>query len=136
MTQTTHTTPRGLTLEVQLPITINRAAWEKLPVHKLPPSYHYSDHLGAACSGDPPGYPSYFTQSVYTSHGNSPRKGATIVLFGRVVQSDVSSSDGYERRLRRLWQPLPLEHPRTQAWLEASFKHSAHCYIDEQRVSI
>src|SRR5437879_3457097 len=136
MTQPTLTNPRGLTLEVQLPVTINRAEWEKLPVHKLPPTYRYSDHLGAGCFLDPPGYPSYFVQSVYTSYGNTPRKGATMVLFGRVVQTEGYKQESYERLLRRLWNPLPLEHPRTQAWLAASFKHNAHCYRDEQRVSI
>ncbi len=33
-----------------------------------------------------------------------------------------------EALFERLWRPLPLDHPRTVAWIQATFKHHRHCY--------
>lgn len=142
---------------------INIKALKKLPVHKCPPSYHYSRHLGMGCAGDPPGYPTYFLQSVYTSHGNSPRKGATAVIVHEGVAYVLHSSKDYDtaiarvkvqarkegktliweeqcklereahdalikRRIERIYNPLPEDHPRMEAWIRDTYRHHRGCY--------
>jgi hypothetical protein len=112
--------------------TINEAALSRLPVFECPPSYHLQREPGNDCYGDPPGYPSYFTQSVYTQYGNSPgRRGtAETVILGRVLFRVGEPWDDEKRaaKLRRLWNPLPLDHPRTTAWIQATYKYHQHCY--------
>lgn len=125
--------------------TINLERFRKLPVHKCPPTYRYGDQ-GNACAGDAPGFPTYFTRSVFTSHGNSPHRGATLVLTipgeePRVVETaEWKPGEGWEtRRTRfqklmvRLWNPLPLDHPRVRMWIEREYQQSAHCYIDDSK---
>jgi hypothetical protein len=123
--------------------TINLTELEKLPVYTLPPTYRLQDDPGNGCYLDPPGYPTYFTRSVYTSHGNSPRKGAETVIFGRVLETsnDWRPGDDWDtvsaRRnalMKRLYMPLPFEHPRVQAWVVSVMTHSAHCYRDTERL--
>jgi hypothetical protein len=46
--------------------TINKDALNRLPIVKLPPTYRLQAGMGNGCFLDPPGYPTYFTQSVYT----------------------------------------------------------------------
>lgn len=122
--------------------TIDRARLEaRYPVHKCPPSYRLQDDPGNGCYLDPPGYPTYFTRSVYTSHGNTPGKGATMTLLGRVIETtDWKAGDTWEQRharfqaeLTRLYKPLPIDHPRVVAWLRNVFGHFAHCYRDVER---
>lgn len=121
--------------------TLNLVALRRLPVHKLPVTYHYGTSLGSACAGDPPGYPSYFLQNVYDRWGNTPARGAEAVICYQGVAYVVYRSSDWdgcatweelcqkrEARLRRLWKPLPLEHPRTQAWIGDSRRHHANCY--------
>ena len=117
--------------------TINRRALAMLPVHKMPPSYQLQRSPGNGCAGDPPGHPTYFTQAVYTMHGNTPARGAQMVIFGRVVQSStdwdsVKSWDEYhakyQARMKKLWLPLPLDHPRTVEWIKRTYSHFNHCY--------
>jgi hypothetical protein len=125
-----------------IPITINEKVLAKLPIFKSPPTYRLQRDLGNGCAGDPPGYPSYFTQSVYTQSGNSPSRGEQMVIFGRVLEDsrdheqNKSWDETYEKRkklLRRLWKPLPFDHPRTQAWVSATFSHHNHCYQDDSK---
>lgn len=109
--------------------TINLERLHKLPAVKLPPTYRLQGDMGNGCAGDPPGYPSYFTRSVYTGTGDNPSRGAVTVIGGHVVETaEFGSWDKREARLRRLWVPLPLEHPRTQAWIVSTFRHHRHCY--------
>lgn len=123
--------------------TLNLEALRKLPTYKLPDSYHLQTDPGNGCFGDPPGYPSYFTRSVYTKHGNGPRKGAETVITYEGVHYVVAHSDDWGKgqswddvhakrmaRLHRLYKPLPVNHPRVQAWILSTMKHHQRCYAD------
>lgn len=125
--------------------TINMDALSKLPVFKCPPTYRLQDGLGNGCFLDPPGYPTYFTKSVYTQHGNSPRRGAELVIrdpvhqVWRIVQSS-NDWDGctswdemrakVDLRISLLYKPLALNHPRVQEWMAYLFAYFHTCYID------
>jgi len=125
--------------------TLNLEALKHLPIHRLPPTYKYQAGPGNGCFGDPPGFPSYFTRSIYTQHGNEPRRGAQMVLtipeekprvFAVAWKSGENWDDHNARRkgkLRRLWKPLPLNHPRTRAWIRDAHRHLNHCYIDDSK---
>ena len=110
--------------------TINLDLLNKLPLAKLPPSYRLQDGCGNGCYGDPPGYPTYFTRCVYTSHGNSPsRKGqATLMLLGHIVARNYDTREATDAKLHSLWLPLTLGHPRTVAWIRHNYRHFANCY--------
>lgn len=125
--------------------TINQDTLSKLPIWKCPPTYRLQEGMGGGCAGDPPGYPTYFTKSVYTQHGNSPRKGAQTVIRDHVdaVWRIVASStdwdgckdwDAYrakiDRRIKSLYKPLPFNHPRVQEWVTGHFAHFHTCYRD------
>jgi len=127
--------------------TINIARLRALPIYKLPPTYQLQDDPGNGCAGDPPGYPSYFTRSVYTQYGNYPPRGAQEVIANagtlRITRhgDDWKKCKGwdsehakYEERLRKLWKPLPLNHPRTRAWIAQLYKHFQHCYADYEEL--
>src|SRR6266568_3788654 len=60
--------------------TIDLERLRKLRVYNLPRTYELQRGMGNGCSGDAPGFPTYFTKSVYTQHGNSPRSGAELVI--------------------------------------------------------
>lgn len=121
--------------------TINLDALRKLPRVTLAQTYRLQDTLGGGCAGDPPGYPSYFTQHVYTQYGNSPGRGSTEVVKDPetgALYEVMNARDQFEvrrSRLRALYVPLPLpiEHLRTQAWIRATFQHLRHCYLDVER---
>lgn len=108
--------------------TIDTGKLNKLPLFANPANRTLQRDTGNGCAGDPPGYPSYFTQSVYTPSGNQPGKGATMIILGRIIQTAEGDYEKEKKVLRSLWKPLPLEHPRTQAWIKATFVHHAHCY--------
>lgn len=120
--------------------TIKQEELKRLPVARIAPSYYLQERPGNGCFLDPPGYPTYFTQSVYTSHGNQPARGAQTVICGRVVEhsNDYDSKKTWDeiiklrdKRLQGLWNPLPIDHPRTRAWIVAVYIHLNHCYHDE-----
>jgi len=124
--------------------TINIKVLEGLPVYSLPPTYKLQRDSGNGCAGDPPGFPSYFTRSVYTSYGNAPTRGYSLVIVFNSVCYDIESANwsgaSYEEHrakinalMRRLWSPLPLDHPRTQAWIADKYQHLNHCYLDPAR---
>lgn len=107
------------------------------------PGLRLSDSLGAACFMDAPGFPSYFIRSVYTRKGDSPDKGPAEVLdLGDlgcyVVESaDWQLGDTWENRQAEklalflsIWSPLPLDHPRTQAWLYSCYAYFGRCWED------
>lgn len=108
--------------------TINFKVLKRLPVYILPPTYQLQPDMGNCCAGDPPGYPTYFTRSVYTKYGNTPHRGPQYVIAMHVV--DAGYGDERDALMRRLWLPLPLEHPRTQAWIADKFKHLHSCYLN------
>lgn len=121
--------------------TINLDELRKLPVFDyVKHGYHLQDDSGNGCAGDPPGYPSYFTQAVYNSQGNNPASGFNYVIVhdGKAYGIDPikwQAGETWEKRqesqkelFRRLWKPLPIDHPRTQAWIIATFAHHKNCY--------
>jgi hypothetical protein len=117
--------------------TINMVALKRLPVLKLAPTYYLQKDPGNGCAGDPPGYPTYFTRSVYTQYGNSPGRGPQLVLLGHVVthSNDWRKSDNWETYqarkdtlMRKLWKPLPIDHPRTRAWILDTYRNHHNCY--------
>lgn len=121
--------------------TINLGELTKLPVyHAEQKGYRLQDDSGNGCAGDPPGYPTYYTQSVYEASGNAPSRGySTVIKYNGATYGIEPSNwtDGetwethqakHDALMRRLWVPLPLDHPRTQAWIVATFKHHRHCY--------
>jgi len=101
--------------------TINLKALKRLPVYTLPPTYELQRDMGNCCAGDPPGYPTYFTrpQAMHVIE--------TSDLRGATWEAHQARRDAL---MRRLWLPLPLEHPRTQAWIADRFKHLHSCYLN------
>lgn len=128
--------------------TINGVALQGLQTAKLPPTYTLSSHRGACCFLDPPGYPSYFVQHVYTRFGNTPPKGPTVVLClpldagsPRIISRAEEASDRLTDRAARyakIFQKLPLDHPRTEAWLlyiYAYYKNSYQKSLESKNVA-
>ena len=120
--------------------TINRGKLELLRKNIMLPSYQLQRDLGNCCFLDPPGYPSYFTQSIYNKHGNEPSRGATKVLSGKVIESRDDWDENLtwngvstkrSKLLRSLWIPLPIDHPRTKEWTQEVYSHLRNCYHDE-----
>jgi hypothetical protein len=109
--------------------TLNRERLTARPVYaktwnELQPEY------GVSCFGNPPGYPSYFRQSV---HGRDKSCVASvIVLDGVWYRIDASdwNSDTAAAILRSLWSPLPLDHPRTRLWIRDTYRQVHRCYGD------
>jgi hypothetical protein len=123
-------------------ITLNMRRIRRLPLYRKPATYHLQQDPGNGCDGDPPGYPTYFTQSVFTQYGNKPPRGPQLVLLGHVVDDprDWRTGDTWdtlqarkEALLRKLYSPLPIEHPRVQAWITKLYKHSHSCYTDDSK---
>lgn len=110
--------------------TINAKALEALPLARIAAGCRTDSHYGMGCAGDPPGFPSYFLQSVYNAQGNDPRKGSTVVLFGRKIENaeDSWNQDKRDELLRSLYLPLPLDSERVQLWIAATFQHLHNCY--------
>ena len=123
--------------------TINVDRLKMLTPITLPPTYRLQDDCGNGCAGDPPGYPTYFTRSVYTQYGNSPGRGPeTVITFeGRhyCVEHSRDWRGGSweelqgkrEKLYRELWRPLPIDHERTRAWIQATYAHHHHMYLDD-----
>jgi len=122
--------------------TINLVELRKLPAYHLPPTYYLQKGSGNGGLGDPPGFPTYFTQSVYTGYGNTPPRGYSLVIRYGATTSGITPArwegdwethkSKQEALMRRLWIPLPLNHPRTVAWIQATFAHHQHCYQDSR----
>jgi len=111
--------------------TLNHDELMKLPAANIPPSYRLDRSMGSGCFGDPPGYPTYFIQNVSTQAGNSPgRDGVTTaVIRGRAISSVGNYLDDRAPLMDLLWKPLPLEHPRVQAWIRSRFSHHRTHYL-------
>lgn len=125
--------------------TINITALQRLKTYTMPPTYRLQDGSGNGCSGDAPGFPAYFTRSVYTQNGNNPRKGPEeVIIYNGVLYVTKSSDDWrggdwdavnarYQARLMAIWNPLPIDSPRVRAWIESTYRHFKHCYADVER---
>ena len=107
--------------------TIDTDRLARLPLYKKPPTYDLQRDPGNGCYLDPPGYPTYFTRSVYTQHGNSPARGPQLILLGRVVDPGTGGFDLADR-LKKLYKPLPIDHPRVVAWITALYRYFHNCY--------
>jgi len=124
--------------------TISIEELKKLPVYELPPTYQLQKDPGNGCINDPPGYPTYFTRSVYTQYGNTPRnaKAEEVIEYEGKLYITRSSKDWrtgdtwdtvsarYQKRLRRLWKPLPLNHLRVQLWIQSIYAYFKGCWED------
>jgi hypothetical protein len=90
--------------------------------------YRLSDHAGAGCAMCPPDHPRYYVRSVYTVGGNSfnYENAPQYFLEGKGWFTELEDVD-------KFFKPLPLEHPRTRAWIKHLYSHMAHCYADETR---
>jgi hypothetical protein len=126
--------------------TLDAAALASLPLlGELRPGYRLQDNPGNGCAGDPPGFPTYFTRSVYTQMGNNPSHGPTTVIdAGHGTHRIVSTADEWRKGdtwdtvharhtalMRRLYAPLPFDHPRVRAWVAATHQHLRSCYLDD-----
>jgi hypothetical protein len=118
--------------------TINMDALQALPQYTLPPTYRLGTP-GMGCSGDPPGYPTYYLQPIYNHAGNTPHRApdAVMTLHDTIYIVSPAWAKGetrawrdarYERRMHRLYVPLPFDHPRTQGWVGDVFRHHRHHY--------
>ncbi len=116
------------------------ADWSTINLEKLkrrgtyvPKSGSLQKDPGNGCSGDPPGYPTYFTRSVYNSHGNNFDSGPQMVItydgVNHIITNEKTEYEKQKEILHGLWLPLPLDHPRTQAWIRSTFKHHHSCYM-------
>ncbi len=119
--------------------TIDLDVLNKLPHVELTHGDHLQRDSGNGCAGNPPGFPTYFTRSVYSASGNDPHgKWSQVIVPPGDVPRGVTPKDwrgswddhraAQDKLFRKLWKALPLDHPRTVAWINATFKHHNHCY--------
>ena len=109
--------------------TINREVLDKLPVYKG--AYRIDSHMGNGCFLDPPGYPSYFTSSIWTRYGDYPSTGPYMSILGKVFATDKTTDKEREELLEKLYIKLPIDHPRVQEWIKHLYQHFQKCYIDD-----
>lgn len=122
--------------------TISVEEARKLPQWEDTGRYHLQKDPGNGCMLDPPGYPTYFTRCIYTKLGNNPSSGPQMVLCipegNFVVQDDAdwkgrdwnAVSELWKERMRKLYVPLPLDHPRVKAWMVSLFGYFRNSYVD------
>ena len=129
--------------------TLNMAVLEALP--NFVGAGRISDQMGQGCFLDAPGFPSYFLRAVYNSRGDVPDSYPQAVIalpngMQKIVQPSVNNTwregdtwDTVTARhaavLRSLWSPLPLDHPRVQAWIDYLYGYFRNCYIDRAKGS-
>lgn len=105
--------------------TIDLDRLATLPVWKDPRrvfmDFQPSEHLGAGCYGDPPGFPTYFLQS-----SKRDRIDGYVIRHPGTNQLHMVE---YEQ-CAALYRPLPFEHPRVQRWVAGTLQHFARCYVD------
>jgi hypothetical protein len=49
--------------------------------------------------------------------------------MGHIIEYQDTPDEKRAERLRKLWQPLPLDHPRTQAWIAETYRHFKGGYV-------
>lgn len=113
--------------------TLNVARLRKLQTYTLPGTYRLQDGSGNGCAGDPPGYPTYFTRSVYTQYGNNPpyKQAQTVIRFegvNYIVQGKGVDFEAYKALMAKLYKPLPIDHPRVRMWIMSTYQHHKNCY--------
>jgi len=94
----------------------------------VPPGYSLSEGMGSGCFLDPPGYPSYFLRYLYTPRGNNPRWGPQVYILDPEGTPRIIKNPSV--LYRRLYLPLPENHPRMRLWLAAVYTHMARGYIN------
>lgn len=80
------------------------------------------------CYLHPPGFPSYFLQPIWTQYGNQPPHGRPqrVISFpGKGIHVVPEKYD-----LKKLWNPLPIDHERTRMWILSLYKYFQYCYSD------
>jgi hypothetical protein len=112
--------------------TIKIEQLRTLPWYRLPKGNHLQDDPGNGCHGDAPGYPTYFTRSVYNARGDELRNGPFLVITDPDEQERHYVVDGID--LQTLWIPLPLGHPRVALWEQAQYIHFHRCYEEPQEI--
>jgi hypothetical protein len=90
----------------------------------------YSDYggpsSGCGCAGDAPGFPTYFLKQI--------GERTTVTLIGtpelgeRIVPFSYNGPEQWHKIMRRMWVPLPYDHPRTRMWVFDTYKHHHNCY--------
>lgn len=123
----------------KLPIdlsTINMEELNKLPIYTG--AYRISDSMGSCCFLDPPGYPTYFIQHIYTKYGNEPDYGPIAVIQNRVIEYAWKEFETWESRqknhkslMEKLYIKPDLNHPRTKAWIEQLYTYFHNCYVND-----
>lgn len=112
--------------------TINLDKLRTLPTFTLPPGFRLQEGSGNGCAGDAPGYPTYFTRSVYTRYGASPRYGPQTVITHNgahyIVATEKTTHEKEKELLRSLWLPLPLGDERVRLWIRDAYRHHNSCY--------
>ena len=116
--------------------TLNLAELRKLPMFELPGGWSRQRHPGGGCFTDPPGFPTYYTRSIYTGRGDEPRSGPDTIIedpeTGAMHALPRYEGRGEELRalMAKLYVRLPFEHPRVQAWVSYLFGYFRNCYED------
>ena len=116
--------------------TLNLEALQKRPEYTG--KARISDSMGVGCHLDPPGYPSYFLQNLWAANGDYSSRGAYQVIVEpdgtpRTIftqEDDSYKKEVHEAKLRRLWSPLPIDHPRTDAWMRHIYGYFGRMYVD------
>lgn len=67
--------------------TIDLDSLAMLPVYVESKDNYVDDSHGSACHGQPPGHPSYFVQNIYTLGGDTPKRGASLVIWNPQTES-------------------------------------------------
>jgi hypothetical protein len=108
--------------------TIKLDMLRALPRYQVPKGNHLQQDPGNGCMLDAPGYPTYFTRSVYNAAGNDLKHGPYLVI------TDPDDAEKHyvvdNINIRALWLPLPLDHPRIKLWEQACYMHWQRCYHD------
>lgn len=121
----------------------------------VPSRYVLSDHMGAMCFMDAPGFTTYFIRSVYTRTGNTAPidwsiNGRALPTADRFTERARTllmewlpdrSWDFYKytwdlgvhlrhEYFKSLWIPLPYDHPRVQRWESAVYSYFRGTWAD------
>ena len=109
--------------------TINLQALEKFPEAKPYKNEHRSCDCGAGCYLDAPGYPSYFLESWYSPSGNQCR----YLIKGKEILGRKEDHQVLSKRLKKLWKPLSMDHPRVIEWIKAVTRHAQNCFVNPNK---
>jgi hypothetical protein len=71
---------------------------------------------------------------VYNYWGNTPKNAPDAVITYQdkhfIILKGWVDDKTRQETYRKLWKPLPLEHPRVQAWIADVYKYFGGCYVD------